>query len=65
MGASRLPTGCLTTHHRHQVQVWDPETLKCVHVLEQPDSEVYALVAAEGAVWGGVGEEVVVWGRSA
>jgi len=57
-------TGCLTSFHgRRQVRVWDLETLECEHVLKQPDS-IWALVAVEGAVLGGVGKEVVVWGRS-
>jgi len=57
----------LTTFHCLQVRVWDLETLECEHALKQPrgDGEVRALVAVEGAVWGGVGAEVVVWGRSA
>ncbi len=47
------------------MRVWDLGTLECEHALEQADGNVEALVAVEGAVWGGVGEEVVVWGRSA
>ena len=47
-----------------QVRVWDLEMLECEHVLKQSGS-VYALVASEGAVWGGVGRDLVVWGRSA
>ena len=46
------------------MRVWDLETLECEHVLKQPDG-IWALVAVEGAVWGGVGAELVVWGRSA
>ena len=57
-------TGCLTSFHGWQVRVWDLETLKSEHVLKQPDA-IFALVAVEGAVLGGVGKEVVVWGRSA
>ena len=57
-------TGYLTSRHCRQVRVWDLETLECEHVLKQPDS-IRALVAVEGAVWGAVGTELVVWGRSA
>ena len=58
-------TGCLTSFHgRRQVRVWDLETLECEHVLKQPDG-ILALAAVEGAVLGGVGRELVVWGRSA
>ncbi len=47
-----------------EVRVWDLETLECEHTLPQPrGSEVKCLVAARGQVWGGVGWEVVVWGR--
>ena len=46
------------------MRVWDLETLECEHVLKQPDG-IWALVAVEGAVLGGVGRELVVWGRSA
>jgi hypothetical protein len=49
--------------HCRQVRVWDLETLECEHVLKQPCS-VDALAASEGAVWGGVGREIVVWGRN-
>ena len=54
----------MTSFHGRQVRVWDLVTLECEHVLKQPDG-VWALVAAEGAMWGGVGAELVVWGRSA
>ena len=61
-----MPSGRLTTCHCRQVRVWDLATLECEHALKQPrGSNVEALVAVEGAVWGGVGAEVVVWGRSA
>ena len=56
-------TICLTSFHGRQVRVWDLETLECEHVLQQPD-RILALVAVEGAVWGAVGTELVVWGRS-
>jgi len=57
-------TGCLTSFHFRQVRVWDLETLECEHALKQP-GDVRALVAVEGAVWGAVGTELAVWGRSA
>ena len=53
----------MTSFVRRQVRVWDLETLECEHALKQPRGDVYSLVAVEGAVWGGVAEEVVVWGR--
>ena len=59
-----MPSGRLTTCHCRQVRVWDLATLECEHALKQP-GDVRALVAVEGAVLGGVGAELVVWGRSA
>ncbi len=47
-----------------QVRVWDLETLKCKHALKQPGGGIRALVTMHGDVWGGVGAELVVWGRS-
>ena len=60
-----MPSRRLTTCDCRQVRVWDLATLECEHALKQPRGDVEALVAVEGAVWGGVGAEVVVWGRSA
>ena len=49
---------------QYEVRVWDLETLECEHTLPQPGgSEVWCLAAVRGQVWGGVGDEVVVWGR--
>lgn len=40
--------------------------LELQHTLPQPaGSDVRALLALDGEVWGGVGTEVVVWGRRA
>ena len=48
---------------RYEVRVWDLGTLECEHTLLQPaGAEVCCLAAGCGLVWGGVGEEVVVWG---
>ena len=51
-------------HTPYEVRVWDPRTLACERRLRQPaGAEVFCLAAAGGEVWGGVGSEVVVWGR--
>jgi hypothetical protein len=48
-----------------EVRVWDLGTLECEHTLPQPaGAGVRCLAAGCGAVWGGVGSEVVVWGRA-
>jgi hypothetical protein len=51
---------------RYEVRVWDLETLACERTLPQPvrGDEVLCLAAVRGRVWGGVGEEVVVWGAA-
>ena len=47
-----------------EVRVWDMDSLTCEHTVRQPGAaDVYCLAAAGGEVWGGVGAEVVVWGR--
>ena len=43
------------------MRVWSLATLECEHTLPQPGRRVHALAAANGAVWGGVGRELVVW----
>ena len=49
---------------QYDVRVWDLGTLECEHTLRQPaGSKVYCLAAGCGVVWGGVGNDVVVWGR--
>ena len=51
---------------RAEVRVWGLEELDLQQTLAQPaGSDVGALVAVDGEVWGGVGREVVVWGRKA
>ncbi len=50
---------------RYEVRVWDLGTLECEHTLPQAaGAAVLCLAAGCGAVWGGVGREVVVWGRA-
>ncbi len=45
--------------------MWDLGTLECEHTLLQPaGAQVWCLTAGCGVVWGGVGEEAVVWGRA-
>jgi WD40 repeat protein len=47
-----------------EVRVWDLDTLACEHTLKQAAGpDVWCLAGAGGAVWGGVGRSVVVWGR--
>ena len=50
-----------------EVRVWDVDSLACEHTVRQPAgagvTNVWCLLAAGGEVWGGVGAEVVVWGR--
>ena len=46
--------------------MWGLEELELQQTLPQPaGSDVEALVAVDGEVWGGVGRDVVVWGRKA
>jgi WD40 repeat protein len=48
----------------YEVKVWDLDTMACEHTLRQAAGErVRCLAGAGGAVWGGVGRSVVVWGR--
>ena len=44
------------------VRVWGLAELDLQQMLRQT-GDVIALVAVDGEVWGGVGKEVVVWGR--
>ena len=47
-----------------EVRVWDLATLRCERALRQPvGDDVSGFVVAEGELWAGVGEAVVVWGR--
>ena len=47
-----------------EVVVWDLDTWAEEQRLKQPAGQgVYSLRAMEGEVWGGVGNELVVWGR--
>ena len=48
----------------YEVRVWDVDSLTCEHTVRQPaGAGMWCLAAAGGEVWGGVGKEVVVWGR--
>ncbi len=48
-----------------EVRVWDLGTLECEHTLPQPAGmQLRCLAAGRGQVWGGVGADVVVWGRA-
>ena len=48
----------------YEVRVWDPASLECQHTLPQPaGDDVWCILACHGEVWGGVGGQVVVWGR--
>ena len=50
---------------RYEVRVWDLGTLECEHTLPQPGgAQVRCLAAGCGVVFGGVGNDVVVWGRA-
>ncbi len=47
-----------------EVRVWDLATLRCERALRQPvGDDVSGFVVAEGELWAGVGEALVVWGR--
>ena len=49
---------------QYELRVWDVDSLTCEHTVLQPAGAGVRCLAAEGAaVWGGVGREVVVWGR--
>ncbi len=49
---------------RGEVRVWGLEELDLQETLRQPaHSNVHALLGLDGEVWGGVGRNVVVWGR--
>jgi WD40 repeat protein len=63
---SKLISGSFSRGRASEVRVWDLGTLECKHTLLQPgQAGVQYLAEGCGAVWGGVGSEVVVWGRRA
>ena len=70
VSGSKLVSGsgdrsCFIGVELYEVRAWDLGTLECEHTLQQPArAEVWCLAAGRGVVWVGVGEEVVVWGRS-
>ena len=48
------------------MRVWGLEELELQQTLQQPaGSDVMALVAVDGEVWGGAGSDILVWGRKA
>ena len=50
---------------QYEVGVWELERLECEHRLPQPPgARVWSLLSLGGEVWGGVGRDVVVWGRT-
>ena len=60
---SKLISGS-ACHDELEVRVWDLDTMACEHTLRQAAGEdVQCLAGAGGAVWGGVGRSVGVWGR--
>jgi hypothetical protein len=66
VSGSKLVCGSISSGSQPEVRVWGLEELDLQQTLRQPaGSHVRALVAVDGEVWGGVGEEVVVWGRKA
>jgi WD40 repeat protein len=47
---------------RGELQVWDLQSLDHQHTLPQPaGTGVFALLAVEGGVWAGVGNDLVIW----
>ena len=52
------------TFSQREVRVWGLEELELQQTLPQPAGmDVNTLLAVDGEVWGGVGSDVVVWGR--
>ena len=69
MSGSKLITGSYATGimgtEEREVRVWRLDTLEPEHTLKQPaGDDVLSLFGLAGEVWGGVGEQLVVWGRS-
>jgi hypothetical protein len=66
VSGAQLVSGSEADDGGREVRVWDVDTLDRQHTLPQPPgADVWALLAVEGAVWAGVGRDVVVWGRGA
>ena len=68
VSGSQLVSGSIGHGSQREVRVWGlaTESLDLQHTLLQPaGADVMALLAVEGAVWAGVGRDVVVWGRRA
>ena len=64
MSGSTLISGAGSTRNGTQgeVRLWDVDSLICKHsVREQVCADIWCLAAAGGAIWGGMGAEVVVW----
>ena len=61
---SKVISGSGGDNFENEVRVWDIDSLTCEHTVLQPAGAfVVCLAATGGDVWGGVGWEVVVWGR--
>ena len=56
---------CSSRSQKHEVRVWDLETLQPLHTLKRLASkhDVFSLFSDGGEVWGAVGQRVMVWGR--
>jgi WD40 repeat protein len=68
VSGSKLVSGSTGAGHelQREVRVWGLEELELQQTLPQPaSSDVHALVAVDGKVWGVVGKDVVVWGLRA
>ena len=64
VSGSTLISGSGSFRHGTQgeVRLWDVDSLICKHsVREQVCADIWCLAAAGGAIWGGMGAEVVVW----
>jgi hypothetical protein len=63
-GSADDETGDSDEDRPYEVRVWDLAALECRHTLAQPaGADVWWLLPLQAEVWGGVGAEVVVWGR--
>ena len=66
VSGSQLVSGSWGYGAQREVRVWSLKTLDLQQTLPQPAGlDVRALLAVDGGVWAGVGDDVVVWGRGA